>query len=575
MTALFLVVLTLYPRDSTDEAPTFRAGGDSMDLAVIDGIIQADRASTTPVSGIVRAVIVPHHLVASKSIALGIKALVPADPKVIVLISPDHYGKCEKLLCTTNGTFHTFFGDVDASDSRNQTILKQRDIAEDSPGLFIDEHGIYTIIPFIRHYLPNTKVIPIALSQKGVGSEQARKELLGLIEKILSQKDVALVVSSDFSHYLPLDDSNRMDAKTSNALCSGDVGRALHLLNPSQSDCPICLWVAMQTSKLGGFSNLMMIVHTNSATLLNDVSVRETTSHFTILFSTATADQSCPTSDDNQSENLTQRGTRLLFVGDMFFDRYIRQVSEKHGSDFVFSCIDPLLKQADVVVGNLEGPITPHPSTSEGTAIGSPENYQFTFPTTTASILKRHNVQIVNIGNNHIGNYGAEGIRSTHDILSAAGSHYFGGLLGDSLIYRTEIGGEKLSFVNYNQFGGDTADTVASLISVEHSSGRVVIVYAHWGDEYESTTPEMKFVAKLFATNGAALIIGSHPHIVLPHENIGETPAYYSLGNFIFDQYFDPRTTHGLTVMVNITNGKISTKEYPVILGKNGQTCPE
>ena len=101
---------------------------------------------------------------------------------------------------------------------------------------------------------------------------------------------------------------------------------------------------------------------------------------------------------------------RVLFVGDMFFDRFIRQKSDRVGADFPFSCIDPLLRSADMVVGNLEGPITDNGSISVGTVPGSPNNYRFTFPKATAALLLRHNVKAVSIGNNHILNFGHEGL---------------------------------------------------------------------------------------------------------------------------------------------------------------------
>ena len=93
---------------------------------------------------------------------------------------------------------------------------------------------------------------------------------------------------------------------------------------------------------------------------------------------------------------------KLLFVGDMMFDRHIRKMALRHSEDFLFSCIDPLLMKHDIVIGNLEGPITTSPSTSMGTKVGSKENFYFTFPTSTASLLFNHNIKLVSIGNNHI-----------------------------------------------------------------------------------------------------------------------------------------------------------------------------
>src|SRR6185369_1050006 len=59
--------------------------------------------------------------------------------------------------------------------------------------------------------------------------------------------------------------------------------------------------------------------------------------------------------------------TRVLVLGDLFFDRYIRQTIDTRGGDYVFSCVDDVLRDSDLTVGNLEGPITDHPSVSVGT----------------------------------------------------------------------------------------------------------------------------------------------------------------------------------------------------------------
>ncbi|MCE9643979.1 CapA family protein [Candidatus Parcubacteria bacterium] len=266
--------------------------------------------------------------------------------------------------------------------------------------------------------------------------------------------------------------------------------------------------------------------------------------------------------------------TDILFVGDMNFDRYIRQVARVRGFEYLFSCIDPLLKEADLVVGNLEGPITDHPSVSEGTEAGTPDNYRFTFPASTARLLAEHNVGLVNIGNNHIGDFGQSGIASTKKYLTEAGVSYFGGRSGDTHVYRTAINGIQLSFVSYNQFGGDSAGKVAKLISGERAEERVVIVYTHWGEEYVEPTDRMRNTAKLFAESGADLIIGSHPHIVQSQEVIGDTRVYYSLGNFIFDQYWNESVRRGLAVLAHISEDGISFEEKPVILKPDGRTCP-
>src|SRR3989344_1670719 len=56
----------------------------------------------------------------------------------------------------------------------------------------------------------------------------------------------------------------------------------------------------------------------------------------------------------------------IIFGGDMMFDRSIRATAEARGEDFIFSCIADVLRSVDLVVANLEGPITEYPSISKG-----------------------------------------------------------------------------------------------------------------------------------------------------------------------------------------------------------------
>jgi len=265
---------------------------------------------------------------------------------------------------------------------------------------------------------------------------------------------------------------------------------------------------------------------------------------------------------------------KILFVGDMFFDRTIRQKIDTKGWDYIFSCIDDeLFSKADLVVGNLEGPITNNPSISLGSEIGSPENFIFTFPIRTAELLAKYNIKLVNIGNNHIGNFGKEGIATTKEYLKLAGVNFFGGLVGDESIYRMKHEDKTISFVSYNEFGGDSTEVVSNKIREEKSIGNLVILYTHWGQEYAEDVMHLKERTQVFSESGADFIFGSHPHVVLPSEKVNNTIVYYSLGNFIFDQYWEERVSTGLAVLLTIKGDKYVVEEFPVSINRDGTTC--
>jgi poly-gamma-glutamate synthesis protein (capsule biosynthesis protein) len=264
--------------------------------------------------------------------------------------------------------------------------------------------------------------------------------------------------------------------------------------------------------------------------------------------------------------------TEVLFGGDMLFDRYIRLVSERQGTDFVFSCIDEVLAEVDVVIANLEGPITSFPSVSTGTVPGSDDNFVFTFPEGTAELLARYNIGIVNIGNNHIGNFGAGGIEQTKELLAGAGVEYIGDPPSHAVVKRN-VNGVPLAFISFTEFGGSLEKAVSQVQSAR-TQGYIPIVYAHWGDEYVGVGKRVRAYAYTLVDAGAGLIVGSHPHVVHPSEVHKGTPIYYSLGNFIFDQYFSHDVRSGLLLKVSITQkGDMEFTEIPVYLESDGRTC--
>ena len=273
---------------------------------------------------------------------------------------------------------------------------------------------------------------------------------------------------------------------------------------------------------------------------------------------------------------LPQPRATIIFGGDMMFDRTVRTAMEKNGDDFIFSCIDPVLADADLVVANLEGPITSHASVS---ATSSPEdeyNYTFTFPVSTASLLRRHGIGMVNIGNNHIMNFGREGLVETRKWLDAAGVGYFGDpdAVEADRVARMTIGGVPFSFVNWSDWTSDKTDHTVAQVRREALEGRVAVVYAHWGDEYVPPPERVKRLAHSFVDAGAALVVGSHPHIVQEHEKYKDTDVYYSLGNFIFDQYWSDEVRRGLLLRVVFgPEGVESVKEIPIEFGHDRRTC--
>ena len=94
------------------------------------------------------------------------------------------------------------------------------------------------------------------------------------------------------------------------------------------------------------------------------------------------------------------------------------------------------------------------------------------------------------------------------------------------------------------------------------------VVYTHWGDEYELIPNGGQIdLAHQFVDSGADIVIGTHPHVIQSKEVYKGAYIYYSLGNFIFDQYFNEDVRCGAVITFNLDEeGIISVEEEFIYL---------
>ncbi|HEY9480905.1 MAG TPA: CapA family protein [Candidatus Paceibacterota bacterium] len=264
---------------------------------------------------------------------------------------------------------------------------------------------------------------------------------------------------------------------------------------------------------------------------------------------------------------------KILFVGDIMFDRTIRTIAEKKGYDYMFSCVSGYFKDFDAVIGNLEGPITKNTSLSQGTKPGQANNTTFTFSPEVARALSRAGISAVSLGNNHIWDFGRVGSLSTRAALAEKKIVSFGAPDG-ALFATTTVGSARVALVSFNQFlgGSDPEKTVQAIWQAKRDSD-FVVVFAHWGDEYVPTTEYQKSLAHRFIDAGADLVVGAHPHVVQESEIYQGKSIYYSLGNFIFDQYWQPEVRTGLGIEVRLKDGISEIHEVHFDIRKDGTTC--
>lgn len=478
-----------------------------------------------------RSGIVAHHLLVGDKIAQTFAALGTGREKTVIILSPNHFDLGRSPLQTTDGTWETPYGDVEVDTEVLQKLLGS---GPDNgflpnngsggveqlwyePDTFEQEHGISAIVPFVKVWFPQAKIVPIVIHD-----DVDATDIVDLAHTIQEAAPRALIIASiDMSHNLPEHIRIPHDEETLAAIERGDCGVYCNLEIDANGVLDVLFWV----NQLRGTQEWHMTHHGSSLAMGTTTDWRENTSHILGYF--------------ERGEPVDDPFVSIQFVGDVMLDRGVRQKSEAEGVDYPWRDVERFLQGAQVRVANLEGTI------SEDDRVATVEPpFQFTFAPEFIEAMKPF-VDVVSLANNHSRDRDIDGEIETQKWLEDLELAWFGGYAASEPVYRFD----GVSIIGYHQFGIRYPD-LTPIIEREAQDGQFVIVYPHWGEEYIASVQEgQRELAIQMVEAGADLIIGSHPHVIQGIESIDGVPVVYSLGNFVFDQV-EPGTDVGMSVTV-------------------------
>jgi poly-gamma-glutamate synthesis protein (capsule biosynthesis protein) len=258
--------------------------------------------------------------------------------------------------------------------------------------------------------------------------------------------------------------------------------------------------------------------------------------------------------------------TNIVLTGDVMLGRKVMIESMNQGDyRYPFLKVADFLRKADLVFVNLENPIIEDCPIHEG-------GFTFCSPPESIEGLTYAGVDVVNLANNHSGNYGVEGIENTFATLQENGIESTG--LNNLVILQN--GEINFGFLGFNYvFKNQINPEDIQLVADSDEKVDVLVVAVHWGDEYhDSANPFQRLLAKELIVNGADIVVGHHPHWAQDAECLSQDggevrvvksiaknelesgvvcpkdtkPVFYSLGNFIFDQMWSEETRSGIIV---------------------------
>ena len=270
--------------------------------------------------------------------------------------------------------------------------------------------------------------------------------------------------------------------------------------------------------------------------------------------------------------NWVEKSVKISIVGDVLLDRGVKEKihTNKDDYDYPYGGVNEILKDSDLTIGNLEGPITIQdtPVLKKGNLIfkGSPSN---------VSALYNAGFRVFNLANNHSMDYGTKGMSETIALLNKSGINTLGGGFNkeaaEKPIYM-DMKGTKVGLLGFSTFPPEgyfvfedrpdvahlEEDRLKEIIKAAKENCDLLIVMFHWGEEFNYYAgKQQKMVAHLACDSGADIVIGHHPHVLQGIEKFKGKYIFYSLGNFVFDKQIPSGTDETGILQLLIVKNKI------------------
>ena len=252
----------------------------------------------------------------------------------------------------------------------------------------------------------------------------------------------------------------------------------------------------------------------------------------------------------------------LLFVGDIMLGRNVESLMEKHGVGYPFVGTEHLLKSADSTIGNFEGIVSSVHEKAE------PFTFRFSIKEEFLGNLQGAGFDVLSLANNHSYDYGPSAFTHTKELcpkyaLVCSGSP---STLDQDSVQTQVINGRAVSIIFiHTLYKEPDKEVLRALIASSTAQSEIQIAYIHWGEEYALIhNDEQRLLSEFLIDHGIDAVVGHHPHVVQDVGLYNGKPIFYSLGNFIFDQYFSKDVQEMVALNMNIGTSTIKYSLVPL-----------
>ena len=201
---------------------------------------------------------------------LSIKELAKAE--TVVVVGPNHTG-AGGLVALSTEDWELPTGIVKNDTEFGEAMLKGANFLKEENDAHRMEHSIEVQLPFLQHVNPKAKIVPVCMMEQGIEGARDVADAVLAAEKKLG-REVVVVASSDFSHYIPSGDAEERDKKAMGHILKLDA-EGFQKERKAQ-DWSICgygpISVSILYAKAKGSKKGLEVMYTNSGEVTGDYS---------------------------------------------------------------------------------------------------------------------------------------------------------------------------------------------------------------------------------------------------------------------------------------------------------------
>ena len=271
---------------------------------------------------------------------------------------------------------------------------------------------------------------------------------------------------------------------------------------------------------------------------------------------------------------------KIAILGDICPSWGYRELFDRYAAEQIIGDVASELRSADLTVANLEAPATDRlvKSTKSGVCLRcKPDD---------VAIIKELGIRVLSLANNHILDYGEEGLLDTLRITEKAGIPVFGAgktaqdaakpffaQIADRTIGFLSFAEEEFNIAYQNAPGANLFDPYCSLEQIRGAKAQcdyLVVLYHGGIEHYEYPSPFLQKKCRAMVRAGADLVLCQHSHCIGTEERYKGATILYGQGNAIFGRGKTEDWNTGLLVTVDITEEKEAVSYRVFEAGEKG-----